>query len=78
MKTFSTFQFHSSKSLLWLIGFFLLVMVAGCSSKDSAISSLGKKGITISADSLSFFSSTGDLATVKLLLDAGVECECQR
>ena len=72
MKTFNTFQFQNSKSLLWLIAFFLIVMAAGC-TKDSAIESLKKKNIAVSADSLCFYSSKGDLKTVKLLLDAGVE-----
>lgn len=73
MKTFNTFQFHNSKSLLWLIAIFLLVIAAGCNKKDSAIESLKKQNIVVSADSVCFYSSKGDLKTVKLLLYAGVE-----
>ena len=72
MKTLSTFQFHSSKPLLWLIAIFILVMVAGC-KKDSPIESLQKKNIAVSTDSLGIYSSQGDLAMVKLLLNAGIE-----
>lgn len=72
MNTFNTFKFHNSKSLLLLIAIFLLVMAAGC-TKDSAIESLKKHNIAVSADNLSGFSNKGDLATVKLLLEAGVD-----
>jgi uncharacterized protein len=76
MKTFNIFQFNNSKSLLWLIAFFLLVLAAGC-SRDSAIESLKKKNIAVSADSLGVYSNRGDLKTVKLLLKAGVEINAQ-
>lgn len=48
-------------------------MAAGCSKKESAIESLKSKNVTISADSLGVFASQGDLVTVKLLVDAGVD-----
>ena len=73
MKTLNTFQFQDSKPLLWLIAIFLFVIAAGCSNKDSAIKSLQQKKIAVSADSLCFFAGKGDLATVKSLLDAGVD-----
>lgn len=41
--------------------------------KNSAIESLQKKYIAIFADSLGICSSQSDLATVKLLPDAGIE-----
>ena len=41
--------------------------------KNSAIESLQKKNIAVSADSLGIYSSQGDLAMVKLLLNAGIE-----
>jgi len=47
-------------------------MVAGC-KKDSPLESLHKKNIAVSTDSLGIYSSQGDLAMVKLLLDAGIE-----
>jgi hypothetical protein len=77
MKTFNTFKFHTSKSLLLLMAIFLLVIAAGCNKKDSAIESLKKQNIAASADSLSGFSNKGDLATVKLLLEAGVDVNAQ-
>jgi hypothetical protein len=67
MKILNTFQFHGSKSLLWLITIFLLVIAAGCSKKDSAVDSLQKKKIAVSADSLSFYSSKGDLECPRAL-----------
>jgi ankyrin repeat protein len=73
MKPLNTFQFQDSKPLLCLIAIFLFVIAAGCSNKDSPIKSLQQKKIAVSADNLCFFASKGDLATVKLLLDAGVD-----
>lgn len=73
MKTLNAIQFQGSKPLIWLIAIFLLVAAAGCSKKDSAIESPKKKSIAVSVDSLSIYSSQGDLATVKLLLDSGIE-----
>jgi len=73
MRTPSIFQTPTSKSLLWLFSIFLLVMAGGCSKKDSAIESLKAKNIAITADSLGIYSSQGDLPTVKLLLDAGID-----
>ncbi len=52
--------------------FFICVAIAGCSSKDTAVESLKKKNIVVTADSLAFHASQGDLATTKLLLDAGI------
>jgi uncharacterized protein len=77
MKTLNTFQFQNYKSFLLLMAIFLLVIAAGCNKKDSAIESLKKQNIAVSADSLSGFSYKGDLATVKLLLDAGVDANAQ-
>lgn len=73
MRTPSIFQTPTSKSLLWLFSIFLLVMAVGCSKKDSAIESLKAKNVAITADSLGIYSSQGDLPTVKLLLDAGID-----
>lgn len=73
MKTFSIFRFRSSKAPLWLVAFFLLMMVTGCSKKDSAVSSLKEQHVAVSADSLCFYASMGDLGKIKLLLDAGIE-----
>ena len=66
-------QFPGSKTLRWVIVIFLSVMATGCSKKESAIESLKSRNITISADNLGVFASQGDLATVKLLVDAGVD-----
>lgn len=67
------FQTLTSKSLLWLFAIFILAATAGCSKKDSAIESLKAKNIAVTADSLGIYSSQGDLPTVKLLLDAGID-----
>ena len=69
----SASQFSGSKALRWLIVIFLSVMATGCSKKESAIESLKSRNITISAENLGVFASQGDLATVKLLVDAGVD-----
>lgn len=73
MKKDNTLQFHGSKYLLWLFAFFLLAMVAGCSKKESAIESLKAKNVAATADSMGIYSSQGDLAMVKLLLDSEVD-----
>lgn len=65
--------FHASKTLRWVIVIFLLAIATGCGNKDSAIESLKSRNITISADNLGAFAGQGDLATVKLLIDAGVD-----
>ena len=73
MRSSNNFQTHTSKSLLWLFAIFLSIMAVGCSKKDSAIESLKAKNVAVTTDSLGFYSSQGDLATVKLLLDAGID-----
>ena len=67
------YQTSISKSLLWLLACSFLVVAAGCSIKDSAIESLKAKNIVVNTDSLGIYSSRGDLPTVKLLLEAGVD-----
>lgn len=73
MQNLNTFQFRGSKSLLCLFVIFLSIMTLGCSKKDSSIESLKAKNVAITADSLGIYSSQGDLQTVKLLLDAGID-----
>ncbi len=73
MSTPITLQTRSSKSLLWLFAIFLSIMALGCSKKDSAIESLKAKNVAVTAESLNSYSGQGDLPTVKLLLDAGID-----
>lgn len=73
MKTIKEVLTRSNSQLLWFITFFAFLVVAGCGNKNNAIETLNKKNILITADSLTAYSSQGDLATVKLLLDAGVD-----
>lgn len=73
MNSIITFRGQPSKSLLWLFAILLSIMAVGCSKKDSAIESLKAKNIAVSTDSLGIYSSQGDLATVKLLLDTGID-----
>jgi ankyrin repeat protein len=67
------YETKTSKSLIFLLAFFLLAMASGCSKKDSATDSLKTKNIAVSADSLAIYSSQGELPTVRLLLDAGID-----
>lgn len=73
MGLINTFEVHASKSLLWLFAIILSIMAVGCSKKESAIESLKVKNIAVSTDSLGIYSSQGDLAIVKLLLDTGID-----
>jgi ankyrin repeat protein len=73
MKTLRTSQSDHFKPLWWLIAIFILVMAGGCDTKDSSIASLQKKNIPLTVESLSFYSNKGDLETVKLLVNAGVD-----
>lgn len=52
---------------------FVLLMSAGCNQNESAIEFLKANNIVVNADSLGIYSSQGDLATVKRLLDASVD-----
>lgn len=61
-----------NRGFLNLFAISLCLILAGCSGKDSAIDSLRKKNIVVTADSLAFHASQGDLATTKTLLEAGV------
>jgi ankyrin repeat protein len=71
MKNINNPKFDHPKSFLCLISIFLLMMTTGCS--DTAVETLQKKKIAASVDSLCIYSSKGDLETVKLLIDAGVD-----
>lgn len=74
MRSISNHQPRTFKYLLWLlVAFFISIISLGCSKKDSSIESLKAKDIAISAENLCGFSGQGDLPTVKLLLDAGVD-----
>jgi ankyrin repeat protein len=73
MTTPNTFQTYPYKTILWILAILFSILTVGCSKKDSAIESLKAKNVTITADSLGIYSSQGDLPTVKLLLDAGID-----
>lgn len=74
MKNFPQVNVRRGHSFLCVFFLAFALIIAGCSSKkEIATEALGKRGVAITADSLVAASSKGDLETIKLLIEAGVD-----